>query len=664
VAGDLDLQERVVLLVPPTDEAAADAALAPLGDAPIRLHAYGRLSIVALPEGREERADAALDVAAEVPDEGDLDDLERLGLAAFRLRESDEYQEAKRNRPREGESWDHEGCQQFGIPGRAVETGLGAAWVGAAPGGSFLEGSVAVGLVLVDGPTADLQFSATERAKVVAEVQNGLSWWAMTNPAADLSFVYDIQTPAIRTAADPNAADLEALWRDPTMQRLGYTADWNGVVAYVDAIRRANGTRWAYCAFFVKYPLSWFAYTNIDSPRLVMQYDNDGWGPDNIDRVFAHETGHVFRAPDEYTSSSCDCAGSWGRFGQPNGNCEICAPGGGVACIMKGNTWSLCRWTPSHVGWGRGVAGNPSLRQSRFGRQGNFEVVVASQFSGLEHIWRNNDAPGMPWSDPSLFSPNVGHVDAVTMIQSNYGSPGNLEVVARVGDTLQFFWRDSGPAFRWNGPSQIASRAAGTPALIQSKFGRQGNFELVYPLATGGLGFMWRNNDAPGMPWSAPATFGTDIGVAQAVTIIQSNYGSPGNLELIARAGDFLHFFWRDSGPAFRWNGPIRIADGAAGNPALIQSRFGRQGNFELVYPLASGGLGFMWRNNDAPNMPWSSAIPFAQSLGVVDGVTMIQSNYGVPGNLEVIADAANRLQFLWRDSGPAFRWNGPWRIL
>ncbi|MFD0529673.1 hypothetical protein ACFQ1I_27105 [Kitasatospora arboriphila] len=41
------------------------------------------------------------------------------------------------------------------------------------------------------------------------------------------------------------------------------------------------------------------------------------------------------------------------------------------------------------------------------------------------------------------------------MIQSNFGSPGNLELIARVRDTLQFFWRDSGPAFHWNGPWRL-----------------------------------------------------------------------------------------------------------------------------------------------------------------------------------------------------------------
>jgi hypothetical protein len=39
-----------------------------------------------------------------------------------------------------------------------------------------------------------------------------------------------------------------------------------------------------------------------------------------------------------------------------------------------------------------------------------------------------------------------------------------------------------------------------------------------------------------------PVGFGQELGRVEAVTLIQSNYGSPGNLELVARAGDGLHF--------------------------------------------------------------------------------------------------------------------------
>ena len=64
------------------------------------------------------------------------------------------------------------------------------------------------------------------------------------------------------------------------------------------------------------------------------------------------------------------------------------------------------------------------------------------------------------------------------------------------------------------------------------------------------------------MPWNGPFHFGTRAGIFQQVALIQSNYGWPGNLEVVGRVGNQLLFFWRDSGPSFTWNGPFVIASG------------------------------------------------------------------------------------------------------
>lgn len=662
MAGDLERNEYVTI--------AGGSALAAAAPSPVpAVHRYGRVSI-----GFEEPEQLAPALRARTFSAGsavseamlpDLTETERLGLAAFQRRQEPGYINAKRNRPREGAPWNMGGCTESvaaSLPDAAVRALEAHA---AAPTSSYLEGSVAVGIVIVEGSTPDLQFSAAEQTTVVSEVQNGLSWLASMNSLAGITFTYDIRVVRINVPANPGAADLEALWRDPAMGALGFDASWNGVAQYVEGLRTNFATRWTYCGFFTKYPLSWFAYASIGGPRLVMNYSNDGWGPDNIDRVFAHETGHIFGCPDEYASSGCSCGGSWGRFGLPNTNCENCAPGGGVTCLMKGNTWAMCSVTPGHLGWFAQiptVRGNPVLVQSRFGTQGNFELLVPAATQGLYFAWRNNDDPTLPWSSALRFGESVGPVDAITVIQSNFGSPGNLELIARVGDQLVFFWRDSGPDFRWNGPFPLGSSVAGNPVLLQSRFGTQGNFELVTPAAQGGgLLFWWRNNDDPSLPWAGPFPFAQHAGTIDAITMIQSNFGSPGNLELIARAGDQLVFFWRDSGPTFGWNGPFPIGAGVRGNPVLIQSRFGTQGNFELVAPAAQGGgMLFWWRNNDDPALPWAGPYPFGQTLGTVDEITLIQSNFGSPGNLELIARAGDRLYFFWRDSGPTFNWNGP----
>ena len=353
MAGDLQAHEELLVVGPVAPGVEGFAASAPAAGDPRQIrpiHRYGRLAVMVSIEEDAPSAGAALAAPPPLPD--DLTATEQLGAQALAMRQSADYREAKAARPRAGEKWDMTSCV---VGGDAPAQLAPAPRVGAEAGGptsSYLEGSVAVGIVVVQGPTAELQFSNTELLKVTAEVQNGLGFLATTNPVAGLMFSYDIQNVSLTTPADPGATDLEGLWRDPAMAALGYSASFNGVREYAEALRTRFSTRWTYCAFFTKYPLRHFAYASIGGPRLVMDYANDGWGPENIDRVFAHETGHVFGAPDEYAGSGCSCGGSWGRYGLRNGNCENCAAGGGVPCLMKSNSFEVCGYTPGHFGWG------------------------------------------------------------------------------------------------------------------------------------------------------------------------------------------------------------------------------------------------------------------------------------------------------------------------
>jgi hypothetical protein len=312
------------------------------------------------------------------------------------------------------------------------------------------------------------------------------------------------------------------------------------------------------------------------------------------------------------------------------------------------------------------ICGNPSLIQSNFGIKGNFELVVPLSNGGLAQYWRDNDSPNLSWYGPIKFGEDSDKFNSSSLIQSRLGEIGNLELVAidASGNSVAHFWRDSGPSFDWHGPNYISepskkSLFCGNPTIIQSRFGHNGNFDLVVPLAKGGLAHFWRDNDDPTYPWYGPFTFGSDVKY-EAATLIQSNFGEPGNLELIARSNDKIVFFWRDSKPEYQWNGPFILDQGIAGCPSMIQSKFGQKGNFEMVTPLAFGGLGHYWRDNDDENLCWHGPLMFGTRLSKIDSVTLIQSNFGTPGCLELVANVGGELAFFWRDSGPDLRWNGP----
>ncbi|MFH8387391.1 galactose oxidase-like domain-containing protein [Kitasatospora sp. NPDC018058] len=104
-----------------------------------------------------------------------------------------------------------------------------------------------------------------------------------------------------------------------------------------------------------------------------------------------------------------------------------------------------------------GPSGNPVLTESNFGTRGNFEFLTPMS-GGMAHFVRNNDDPTLPWSSPTPVATDGGTVEAVSMIQGNFGppghkGPGNLEVIARIGDRLAHFSRDSEPPFAWHGPA-------------------------------------------------------------------------------------------------------------------------------------------------------------------------------------------------------------------
>lgn len=153
-----------------------------------------------------------------------------------------------------------------------------------------------------------------------------------------------------------SSGDTEALWRDQAQAALGYPSGSNGYKQLIDTLQTASDSQFGYIMFFTKLPTMWFAYAGSD--RIIMNKAAPGLFTDwaSIDNTSAHETGHIFGAPDEYSSSKCGCDDMKGKFiSAPNGNCAYnnCADNP-TACLMRGgaNPSQLCDFTPLHIGWG------------------------------------------------------------------------------------------------------------------------------------------------------------------------------------------------------------------------------------------------------------------------------------------------------------------------
>jgi hypothetical protein len=186
-----------------------------------------------------------------------------------------------------------------------------------------------------------------------------------------------------------------------------------------------------------------------------------------------------------------------------------------------------------------------------------------------------------------------------------------------------------------------------------------GDFELIAASPRGGFVHRTRRNQAADLPWVTSAFFGS--GFFDGGSLIQRSAGHMGgDLEALARVGDRLAHFRREEG---KWKEPLYIGSGIVGRPAMIQSRFGRMGNYEVVVPV-SGGLAFYRRQNDDPSMPWSSPVFFGAGIGEIEGVALIESRFGDPGNLEIVVTVRNgstrSLAHFWCDPASSSQWNGP----
>jgi hypothetical protein len=289
------------------------------------------------------------------------------------------------------------------------------------------------------------------------------------------------------------------------------------------------------------------------------------------------------------------------------------------------------------------------LVQSNFGEVGHLELVVPSQLGGLTHSWRDNDDPSFTWHGSDYFG--EGDVLAASLIQSTFGD--NLEVVLRQGTALAHCYRSLSAkgAPVWSVPTPFASGVAGNPSLVQAPGPVNLNFEVVAPLVGGGIGHWYRDNNNPELPWAGPQVFATELGAVGAVSLVHSTLGD--DLEVVARVGETLVHYWRQSGA---WHGPVHFFTGATGAPAFIQSGHGGIGDFQVVTPLVAGGMAHLSRDNDAPGRPWRAPTTFGS--GVVTSTSLLHSVL-LQGarSLEVAARTGTATHIWYREDVPGASW-------
>lgn len=248
-----------------------------------------------------------------------------------------------------------------------------------------MSGPCGVGIVIVDGPAGtSAAFTADEKLDVALAFSHGFDalyvvsdkyspvrpHLLMLADIRNVTLTLDPTTVAAPNTTTPTSADYssrETPWRDAALAALGYVAGSAGVRAYTNDLLAKTWSLGvtptsAYVAFITKYHAAWMAYTHGSEFYQVYQYPwvsargdfelagAGGWGRD-WHKVVAHETGHIFGAPDEYAASNCSSTQTFGALHVRNGNCENDTTVAHVPCLMSHNTVDLCGFSVQTFGW-------------------------------------------------------------------------------------------------------------------------------------------------------------------------------------------------------------------------------------------------------------------------------------------------------------------------
>ncbi len=318
-----------------------------------------------------------------------------------------------------------------------------------------------------------------------------------------------------------------------------------------------------------------------------------GYGQCDIDNNAKYGVATNAINPDPWTKRRMHAGGLFeSGDGALSRNFELwaVAPAGGVRHYWRDG--SSLAWAVAETE-GQDCADHPVMTGTTYNR--NFEYIYKTNSNRLHH--RFFDQVGGKWNDGGVFGPpNVGGVPG--FIQSDYGAPGNFEVVVRLSDgTLQHCWRINGPPWTWAVSVTFGSNVAFSgPTLIQR---RDRGLDVVCVNTDGQMQRYWRD-DAHGGQWKAAETFGADLG--SVPVMIEGQYAASdetkqGNYELcIATRTGAVQHWWRDNEASQTWRMSATFGSNVKQVVGLIESSFGF--DLEVVLQLNDGALQHYWRQD------------------------------------------------------------------
>lgn len=208
----------------------------------------------------------------------------------------------------------------------------------------FASGKAIVNLVFPEseGAASIDDWTSNKMAQVESELVRALGWWHLKSGGSLTFVLVDHGQAGTSYEAGLLPMSEEELYLADCMRSLGY----DGECAYTELDQFNEATRaqyrgnWAFTQVVLHanefIGSQALAYAYLGGPHTVALYGNRQLGTGRLDRVMAHEIGHIFQALDEYSGGCGGCTDRSGYLDERNGNCVICPLEIGK-CVMRGS---------------------------------------------------------------------------------------------------------------------------------------------------------------------------------------------------------------------------------------------------------------------------------------------------------------------------------------
>lgn len=202
----------------------------------------------------------------------------------------------------------------------------------------FVQGKSIVNLVYPESPAE--AWTEADLASTLAELVRACRWWSLKSGSSAFVIVDRGPVPTAFETAAPRLED-ELHYIEDCMAGLGFPAPcgYEGIDQLNEASKTRYGGHWAWTQFILNAEgflgTSAIAYAYLGGPHTVATRGNGSLPDGELDRVIAHEMGHIYQALDEYAGGCGGCGGAAGYLNVPNDNCESCYRNEG-RCVMRG----------------------------------------------------------------------------------------------------------------------------------------------------------------------------------------------------------------------------------------------------------------------------------------------------------------------------------------